>query len=400
MPASSILRLFLSILIAQVVLAGSAPLMAQRIKVDNDRVKLAIERGYKIIEAGVDNYPNHRKCFSCHHQALPLLSISLKCKPRIGFPGAGRVYEGTEEDRARMKSIQTLTVESFQSHRQALDQGKEIEGTVLTVAYGLWTMDMANCEANETTDWMVDYLLEHQAKDGAWYVETVRPPAASSRAMTTALAVYGIRAYGKPSDEDERVKKALQAAEEVLGFKDRTDTMEERNGIEWLSYMLIPAKDPKGLKTLRQLQNKDGGWGRAPGEPSDPYSTGQTLLMMAQDYYMFKVGVRNHKPYMSGVNYLLDTQQEDGSWHMETISKPVQNYFDNGDPHGKDQFISMFATSWAVSALVTYDRSIHEPLDSLRERERELEKVRRDRERKLGDGRAGGAGGGAKNPNK
>lgn len=400
MPANSNLRLFLSILIAQLVLAGSAPLMAQRIKVDNDRVKVAIERGYKVIEAGVDNYPNHRKCFSCHHQALPLLAISLKCKPRIGYPGAGRVYEGTEGDRARMKSIQTLTVESFQSHCQGLDQGKEIEGTVLTVAYGLWTMDMANCEANETTDWMVDYLLEHQAKDGAWYVETVRPPAASSRAMTTALAVYGIRAYGKPSDEDERVKKALQAAEEVLEFKDRSDTIEERNGIEWLSYMLDPGFRGRGLKPISKLQNKDGGWGRAPGEPSDPYSTGQTLLLKAQSPYRYKVSNTSDKSDTFGINYLLDSQQEDGSWRVETISKPIQNYFDNGDPHGKDQFISMFATSWAVSALVTYDRSIHEPLESLRERERELEKVRRDRERKLGDGRAGAAGDGAKNPNK
>ena len=58
------------------------------------------------------------------------------------------------------------------------------------------------------------------------------------------------------------------------------------------------------------------------------------------------------------VEYLLKTQLADGSWHVKTRAKPVQVYFDNGDPHEKDQFISMAATSWSVAALA---RAIREP---------------------------------------
>jgi len=50
-------------------------------------------------------------------------------------------------------------------------------------------------------------------------------------------------------------------------------------------------------------------------------------------------------------SYLLRTQKEDGSWFVKSRSKPIQKFFDSGDPHGKDQFISMAATSWATAAL-------------------------------------------------
>ena len=37
----------------------------------------------------------------------------------------------------------------------------------------------------------------------------------------------------------------------------------------------------------------------------------------------------------------------DGSWLVETHVKAVQPFFENGDPHGKHQFISTSATAWA-----------------------------------------------------
>ncbi len=52
-----------------------------------------------------------------------------------------------------------------------------------------------------------------------------------------------------------------------------------------------------------------------------------------------------HEVYGRGVKYLLDTQKEDGAWMVETRAKPVQTYFDNGDPGGKSQFISFAATN-------------------------------------------------------
>jgi N-acyl-D-amino-acid deacylase len=57
--------------------------------------------------------------------------------------------------------------------------------------------------------------------------------------------------------------------------------------------------------------------------------------------------------YQRGLRFLLKTQRPDGAWLVVSRSKPVQPYyeFDDEDSLGKNQFISISATSWAVAAL-------------------------------------------------
>jgi hypothetical protein len=52
------------------------------------------------------------------------------------------------------------------------------------------------------------------------------------------------------------------------------------------------------------------------------------------------------------MQFLLDSQLEDGSWYVRTRVIPVQPYFDSEFPHGTDQFISAAATNWATMALI------------------------------------------------
>jgi len=69
---------------------------------------------------------------------------------------------------------------------------------------------------------------------------------------------------------------------------------------------------------------------------------------------------RGRKSYLEGrgqggqvitAGYLIDTQLEDGSWHVATRAKPFQIYFESGFPHDEDQFISIAASGWATLAL-------------------------------------------------
>ena len=55
--------------------------------------------------------------------------------------------------------------------------------------------------------------------------------------------------------------------------------------------------------------------------------------------------------YRRGTQFLLKTQLADGSWFVQSRSLPVQAYFESGFPHGRSQFISCAATSWATMAL-------------------------------------------------
>ena len=79
---------------------------------------------------------------------------------------------------------------------------------------------------------------------------------------------------------------------------------------------------------------------------SDAYATGTVLAALLRD------GSKQADPSIKrGVDYLLDSQLEDGSWHVVTRATPFQPYFETGFPHEKDQFISTTATGWATIAL-------------------------------------------------
>ena len=61
--------------------------------------------------------------------------------------------------------------------------------------------------------------------------------------------------------------------------------------------------------------------------------------------------------YQRGVQFLLRTQEGDGSWFVNKRAIPVNNYFDAAFPHGESQFASFNGTCWATMALLqTIDR--------------------------------------------
>jgi N-acyl-D-amino-acid deacylase len=122
----------------------------------------------------------------------------------------------------------------------------------------------------------------------------------------------------------------------------------------------------KRRETLIKMQNQDGGWGYQAGRESEAYSTATALLILAQTKSGYgKSGLVHEEPHLSkGLQYLIDTQHKDGSWHVSSRANPVQEFFDNGDPHETDQFISMQATAWAVAALASAYHSHHLPLST------------------------------------
>ena len=80
---------------------------------------------------------------------------------------------------------------------------------------------------------------------------------------------------------------------------------------------------------------------------SDAYGTGQALYALNQ-----AGGVpATHEAYRRGVNFLLRTQDEDGSWYVSKRAMPANNYLDAGFPHGESQYASFNATCWATMAL-------------------------------------------------
>src|SRR5262249_55973473 len=98
---------------------------------------------------------------------------------------------------------------------------------------------------------------------------------------------------------------------------------------------------------LLEEQKEDGSWAQLPDKAGDAYATGIVLAALRT------AEVKPADPaFQKAVKYLLNTQRDDGAWIVETRSRPVQAFFDNGDPGGKSQFISFASTCWATLALL------------------------------------------------
>jgi len=81
---------------------------------------------------------------------------------------------------------------------------------------------------------------------------------------------------------------------------------------------------------------------------SDAYETGLSLWALTSAVPLSV----DSAAYRRGVDYLMQTQENDGSWHVRSRAFGFQPYFESGFPHGQDQWISMAATAWSAMALM------------------------------------------------
>jgi N-acyl-D-amino-acid deacylase len=330
-------------LAGSLVVTSDLAARADQTSLANDRAKVlsAVERGVAVLEKAGRNYPTHRKCFACHHQTLPLLALNEA------------QASGAKIDDVLPGLLAEFTTTSFGGKLDDLKAGDNIGGKGLTVGYGLWTLRLAETKPDDLTDAMVTYLLKTQGPSGHWDLHAIRPPAEESMVICTVLAASGIRHFAGESQRESAVAAVKKARTWLAAAK--LESHEDRVARLW-GVKLLGGKDEElgpARDALLGTQREDGGWGQTAEMESDAYATGSAL------YVLLDTGsAAADEKIQRGIEHLLKTQMEDGSWHVKTRAKPVQVFFDNGDPHGKDQFISIPATGWSVAALARAAREL------------------------------------------
>ncbi len=310
----------------------------------------ALQRGLALIRTAAANWPKHKTCFSCHHQTLPML----------GVIEAGRA--GHAIDAEWLQTQSGITRAYFAERIDDMHAGDHVPGGATTTGYGFWALQLTQSPADATTQAMVAYTLQVQGtarlrgkepadldrvEHGRWTTSCRRPPMQGSDVADTVLALLGMQTYATP-EQRPALEKSTTAALKWLA-QAKLERQEDR--IWRLCGLHHLGGDESAKNSLRETilkaQLPDGCWPQAADLPGDAFSTGQTLFML------LKTGLaRDHVAILRARDWLLRTQQADGSWLVESrVKNKAQPYFENGDPHGEHQFLSTAATAWSVAGL-------------------------------------------------
>lgn len=299
-----------------------------------ERARAAVERSIVLLQTTAAEYRRQRECFSCHHQALPVLTL-VEAR-RHGFAiGAGDLQAQLEHTAAHL-------LRGRDGYREGRGQGGQAD----TAGWALWTLEAGGLAGDETTAATVNYLLSYQSDLGHWRSPGKRPPTQGSEFTTTYVALRGLEAFGTP-EQREGIAARRSRVIEWLRETPAGDTEDRVFRLRSLAYLGDEGADA-AARELSAAQRPDGGWAQKGDMESDAYATGSALATLGEYGYLNPAD----PVYRRGVEFLLRTQQADGSWHVATRSKPIQVYFESGFPHGKDQFVSTAATCWGVMALL------------------------------------------------
>jgi ankyrin repeat protein len=297
-------------------------------------LKTSIQRSLALLSRMSVVAATNGGCASCHsHNIVDIAEGAARAK-------------GLAIDEKIVAQRQTLTKAPFFAPASGLER---FDRPVPEFdAYALIALHSSGHPADRTTDTVVANLIAQQRPDGHWTTGVVaRPPIEDGDIFRTALGVRALSLYGTPGRAAE-IKGRIAKARSWLAAAKPT-TAEDRNmqllGLHWSG--ADEQQRARLAKSILSKQRNDGGWSQTDHLASDAYATGQSLFAVAE-----AGGVPpSNASYRRGVEYLLSTQRQDGSWYVRSRAPKFQPFFDGGFPYGHDQWISSMATGWATTAL-------------------------------------------------
>jgi ankyrin repeat protein len=300
-------------------------------------VHAAVAKSIALLEEAAPKFFPKGGCISCHNVSIPLLALTEA--RRHGYPVKA----------ASTQQLVKQTLASLGPQRDNLLSGYclivETTGT-----YAAMSLHGDGYPPDPLTDGIARCLAVEQHPDGHWSHEVdTRPPLSPEAGIpVTAISARAVKLYAPPAlaveldDSIARGRDYLLSAKPLVG----DDYAYRLLGLAWTE-----AKRDQIEAAARELvsqQRPDGGWAQTPDLSSDAYETGLALSALA----MAVESSVNTAAYRRGVDYLMRTQETDGSWHVRSRAFGFQPYFESGFPHGHDQWISMAATAWSAMALM------------------------------------------------
>jgi ankyrin repeat protein/mono/diheme cytochrome c family protein len=298
-------------------------------------IRAAVERSLPLLQDIDVAFVRQTGCVSCHHNSIVATAVAA---------ARANGYTVDEGSAAGQLGVVGAYLESW---RERTLQNMFIAGQADTIGYLLFGLASEHYPPDPATDAQAIWLERRQAPDGRWPLNTIRPPIESNDVEVTAVAVRALLAFAPPSRRGD-AERAVDRARAWLTSASASASEERAFRLLGLSWATA-SRDviEKAARDLLSTQRDDGGWAQLEGAPSDAYATGQALYALRESH----AAGPTDRAYRKGVEFLLRTQFEDGTWYVETRANPIQAYFESGFPYGVHQWISAAATGWATAAL-------------------------------------------------
>jgi ankyrin repeat protein len=298
-------------------------------------IRAAIERTVPLLQRTDGEFLKKSGCVSCHNNTLTAMTVAAA--------RAKGIPVDEEISRRNLKTVANF----IDGWRDRAFQGVGIPGDADTVSYILLGLGAEKHPADAATDAMAYFLRRTQLPTGQWRIFAHRPPLESSDIQVTAASMHALQLYA-PKMARAEYDDAVRLAAGWLARATPNSTEERAFQLLGLHWGGASADDVrKAGRALAAEQRADGGWSQIPSLTSDAYATGQALVALAESGGLATTDAK----FKRGVQFLLNTQFEDGSWFVKSRAIALQPPFEIGFPHGRDQWISAAGTNWATMAL-------------------------------------------------
>lgn len=281
-------------------------------KKSTPKTRPAIERGLSFVKEDALKWRKDRECSTCHHGTMTVWAMN---------EAKAQGYAVAAEDLADMtKWTKDRLLKNIGKPRDTRPGWSMVNSSALMLSAMAQAVPTQVSVTDDELKAIAGHLLRHQEADGSWAwsaapAKNRPPPFFESDEVATLLGYMALGPHEKMDKSPEREARAKAAA--WLAKQKPNDTTQAA------AYRLL-VKVRAGERTagadiadFLRRQNKDGGWGQLKDSPSDAYATGQAL------YLLNLAGVKKDRDEIHrGVEFLLATQKEDGSWPMTRRGHP------------------------------------------------------------------------------
>jgi hypothetical protein len=311
-----------------------------------EQIHQSVDRAIGYLQIESADWLTTRKCAACHHAPMPLWALGEAA--RQGYAIDQKYLADTTESLLGSKD-RLLASKIFPNPADPPDprpQGRGLNMGLPFLAVAAQSFPSLSEGQKHSLKLIAEEIVKKQQPDGSWefFATLRRPPINESQTTDAAWIIMALEGETGP-DAPESQREALSKAIAWLEAAKPSELHHDK-----VMKVLMGARSGRPRETLQTtidellaLQRVDGGWSQTvPELKSDAFATGQTL------YVLSLAGYTAERPEIKrGIDFLVATQNPDGSWPMISRSTP------DGSPGSSKLLtpITCAASSWATLGL-------------------------------------------------